>query len=233
MSKQDRQGVRTASELERKYQFDKQFAEIMGINLDTQKSVTELGSSLRSEMGEVSTGLQGELAAMDKNIREDMGEMDSYLSREIEEQSTSMTRTTEAMIIKALERYVETKDFDEFRTTVQTDFQVWADGILGRVTKTEETIASVDSDLQEKFNTITKYFAFTINGLTIGQVDNPYRIVIDNDDITIYSGDKIVQTFKADGTALIPALTVTQSMNLVGLRITSDSTHINIDYGGE
>ena len=170
---------------------------------------------------------------MDENIRDDMDEMDSYLSREIEEQSTSMTRTTEALIIKALERYVETKDFDEFRTTVQTDFQVWADGILGRVTKTEEAISSVDTDLQEKFNTITKYFTFDINGLTIGQVDNPHKIVIDNDDITIYANGNAVQTFKADGTALIPALTVTQSLNLVGLRITSDSTHINVDFGGE
>jgi hypothetical protein len=199
MSKQDRQGVRTASDLERKYQFDKQFAEIMGINLDTQKSVEELGSNLRNE---------------------------------IQEQSTSMTRTAEAMIITALEKYVETEDLEEFRKTIQTELGVWADGIVGRVTATEEAVNAVDSDLQDKFNTITKYFTFTIDGLTIGQVDNPYKIVIDNDDITIYSGENVVQTFKADGTALIPSLTVTKEASLVGMKIINSATHLDFEYVG-
>lgn len=38
-SKQDRQGVRTASDLERKYNFGKTFAEIMGIATDARDSV--------------------------------------------------------------------------------------------------------------------------------------------------------------------------------------------------
>ena len=99
--------------------------------------------------------------------------------------------------------------------------------------KQEERRQIVDADLQEKFNTITKYFTFDVNGMTIGQVDNPNKVVIDNDDITILVGDKIVQTFKADGTGLIPILKVTTMANIMGLQITQDSTHINWDYVGE
>ena len=200
MSKQDRQGVRTASDLEQKYQFGKQFAEIMGIALDTQKSVSEV---------------------------------ESNLSQKMLEQETSITRDTEKILLTALEQYVETSDFEEFKKTLEAEFGVWSEGIFGRVTATEESIKSVDVDLQEKFNTITKYFTFTVDGLTIGQVDNPNKVVIDNDDITILVGDKVVQTFKADGTGLIPILKVTQMANIMGLQITQDTTHINWDYTGE
>ena len=199
MSKQDRQGVRTASDLERKYQYEKQFAEVMGITLDTQRSVTQVESSL---------------------------------SHEIFEQMTSLTRDTQALLVTALESYLEKEDLEEFRRTLQTEFGVWAEGIAGRVTATEEDIQKVDDDLQEKFNTIIKYFTFDINGLTIGQMDNPNKVVIDNDDITIYVGNKEVVTFKADGSGVVPILKVTTAMTMLGLQITEDSTHINCDYVG-
>lgn len=45
-NKQDRQGARTASDLERKYNFGKSFAELMGIALDARESVDSLASSV-------------------------------------------------------------------------------------------------------------------------------------------------------------------------------------------
>ena len=50
MSKQDRQGVRTAADLERKYNFDKRFAELLGIATDARESVDSLASELRNEI---------------------------------------------------------------------------------------------------------------------------------------------------------------------------------------
>lgn len=197
--KQDRQGVRTAVDLERKWQFGKQFAEVMGVATDAQNAVTRVESELRSE---------------------------------IMEQATSITRSTEEIILSALKSYVETEDFAEFTHKLETEFNVWAGGISGRVAATEESIEKVDGDLQNKFNTITKYFTFDINGLTIGQADNPNKVVIDNDEISILVKNEIVQTFKADGTSLIPILTVSDKMNLLGLEVTNDNTHINFDYVG-
>lgn len=46
MSKQDRQGVRTASELEQKHNFGKRFAEIMGVATGAQKNADELEEML-------------------------------------------------------------------------------------------------------------------------------------------------------------------------------------------
>ena len=81
-------------------------------------------------------------------------------------------------------------------------------------------------------DTITKYFTFNINGLTIGQVDNPNKVVIDNDEISILVNNVPVQEFKADGTALIPSLKITRLLNLLGLQITEDANNINCDYVG-
>lgn len=149
-------------------------------------------------------------------------------------QSTQAVNTSTEILFKALESYVETSNYEEFKSTLETEFKIWAEGITGRVTATEEEIKNVDGDLQEKFNTITKYFTFDINGLTIGQIDNPNKVVIDNDQISILVNNIPVQEFKADGTALIPILNITKTLNLLGLMFEEDETHINVDYvGGE
>ncbi len=147
-------------------------------------------------------------------------------------QSTELINTCNQILLSALESYVETSNYEEFKRTLQSELEVWASGITGRVTATEESIENVNGDLQEKFNTITKYFAFDINGLTIGQVDNPNRVVIDNDQISILVNGIPVQEFKADGTALIPILKITKMFNLLGLQITEDANNINCDYIG-
>lgn len=147
-------------------------------------------------------------------------------------QSTELINTCNQILMSALETYVETSNFEEFKKTLKSELEVFAEGITGRVTATEENIKNVDGDLQAKFNTITKYFTFDINGLVIGQVDNPNKVVIDNDQISILVNNIPVQEFKADGTALIPILKVTTMLNLLGLQITEDESHINCDYVG-
>ena len=57
MSKQDRQGARTPADLERKYNFGKTFAEILGIATDARDSVDFVESSLRNEMIEQVTSI--------------------------------------------------------------------------------------------------------------------------------------------------------------------------------
>jgi hypothetical protein len=55
MSKQDRVYTRTASELERKYNFTKSFAEIMGLLTDARDKVDSVDSKLRNDILEQST----------------------------------------------------------------------------------------------------------------------------------------------------------------------------------
>lgn len=206
MSKQDRQAVRTASELEQKYSFGKRFAEVMGIATDARDQVDVVESALRAEMTEL---------------------------------VTSITRDTEKLIMSALAAYTTTEDMNEYNKTLKAELELWASGITGRVSSTEQSIEKVDDDLQTKFNVLSKYFTFNINGLEIGatytdengeEKKSPNKVTIDNDDITISVKETPVLVLKADGSSVIPSLDVTKSLKVVGLLVHEDNTHINCGY---
>ena len=55
--KQDKQGVRKASDLEQKYSFGKTYAEILGLIDDTRDSVDRVESNLRSDITEQVTSI--------------------------------------------------------------------------------------------------------------------------------------------------------------------------------
>lgn len=203
--------------------------------VNPQNTVITVGATQRTLTGindrkEASTTLRIENA--EKDIEKNRTQTIEVMSQ-VTVQSTEMVNTCNQIILNALESYVQKGNFNEFVSTLQSGLEVWAEGIIGRVTKSETRIEDVNGDLQARINSITKYFTFDINGLTIGQIDNPNKIVIDNDDITIYAKGLPVQEFKADGTALIPTLRVTKSLTAAGLQFTNDETHINCDYIGE
>lgn len=58
-AKQDRQGVRTAADIERKYnlKWEKPFAELMGVSKDTRQNVDRVESEIRSEFEQQLTSL--------------------------------------------------------------------------------------------------------------------------------------------------------------------------------
>lgn len=56
-TKQDRQGVRTARELEQKYSFGKTFAELLGLINDNREKVDSVASSVYDEITQMATSL--------------------------------------------------------------------------------------------------------------------------------------------------------------------------------
>lgn len=193
----------------------------------TERSLLDINSDKESSTIE-------RIESAEKDIEENRSQT-SEVANQVVRQSTQMYNTADEVVQKALAEYVKTSNYEEFKKTLESELTVWAGGISGRVSATETSIQDVNGDLQKKINEITKYFTFDINGLLIGALDangNPSKnkIVIDNDEITIYASNVPVQEFKADGTALIPTLKITKSLNVVGLRISESETHIDCDY---
>ena len=103
-----------------------------------------------------------------------------------------------------------------------------------KITDTQASMEDINASLQEQLNMITKYFTFDVNGLTIGQIGNPNKIVIDNDSLEIRVNDKAVQRFTSDGKSLIPELTTTDKFHLIGYDIEKDENgNLNCGYVGE
>lgn len=151
MSKQDRQGVRTPADLERKYglgSLGRRYAEVLGVATDTRESVDRVESELRSELSE---------------------------------QITSLIRDTESIIMSALESYVEESEYEELKQTVQSELAILAEKVTINFTSTTEQLAGMNSDLLNVIETLQKNFEFNLDGLTIKAGENAMSLVLDND----------------------------------------------------
>ena len=148
-------------------------------------------------------------------------------------QSSSLVTTCEDIILTSMKDYVETGNYSSFKETVEAQLKIMADEISLNFTNAVDQIEKVNGDLQEKFNTITKYFTFDIDGLTIGQADNPYKVVIDNDRFSMLANGLEVLWLDAEGEAHIPELDVTSRFKLFGFEINQDENgNVNTEYVG-
>jgi uncharacterized cupin superfamily protein len=133
MSKQDRQGVRTAPELEQKYSFGKRFAEILGIATDARDKVDSVESTLRNEIAEKSTSITRDteqivLAAVAETYAttEDVGELRNYCETEFETTAGKISMNFD----EASERFETVEgDVQKVHEDLQKHFEFTANGL--------------------------------------------------------------------------------------------------------
>lgn len=168
-----------------------------------------------------------------KKFTEDVDEELNEIRQTITEQYTQIINDSEKVVMNALKSYVQTSDYETFKKTTESELKLLSDKLTLKFTEAVEQIEEINGDLQTKINTIVKYFTFDINGLTIGQEDNPNKVVIDNDEISILVNGSVVQKFDSSGRALTPELTVTKALNLLGYLIDMDEEgNVNCGYVG-
>lgn len=194
---------------------------------DTTQSLTDINASIRQNLGESVKVIKIQSEEQQVDITE--------IQNTITKQSSSMVTTCEEIILGAAETFVETSDLSSFEETVQAQLKLMADALTLNFTQITDRIDNVDGDLQEKFNKITKFFAFDIDGLTIGQTDSPYKVVIDNDRYSMMVNGVEVLWLDAEGKAHIPEMQVTRKMDLFGFVIEQDEKgNVNCEFvGGE
>lgn len=141
----------------------------MGASVKTATSITHAQQSAAQESQQQ---LQLELNRYQNSLVE--------LPQVFQEQLTSAIQTSEALIFTALERYVETSNFEEFQQTVAAELQVMADNITLRFTEATEQITNVNGDLQKTVETLSKHFEFAIDGLTIKAGEKAMSLKLDN-----------------------------------------------------
>ena len=98
----------------------------------------------------------------------------------LQEQITSAVQTSEALIFSALERYVETSNFDEFKTLTESQLSIMSDEIALRFTETVEQITEVDGDLQRTLETLAMHFEFGLDGLVIKAGEDQMSLTLEN-----------------------------------------------------
>ena len=208
---------------------------------DKSLTLTDVNASTRQDVAvqienaamQSKQQVAGAIAESENRTAGAIAESENRTSVVITDRITEITRTCESLILSALDSYVEESNFETYKETVKAQLEVLAGEINFTFSKLITEINNVDGDLQEKFNQITKYFTFDINGLTIGQVDNPYKIVLDNDRYSMLVNN-IEVLWIANGQVYTPELTVHTKANFFGYVITKDSNgNVNCEYAGE
>lgn len=174
--------------------------------------------NVKLEKGNVATDWTPAPEDIDSSIEE--------AKTEVTAQATDLVKNNEEITLKALTEYTTNTSFEDYKKTVESQFTVMSEGIYGKISETNTKLDETNEQLQGQLNTIIKYFSFDINGLTIGQEDCPYKVIIDNDDIQIIANGVPVQRFDADGRSRIPELKVTRSFDMFGYQWSMDQNGI-------
>lgn len=109
-------------------------------------------------------------------------EADENIRQTILDQNTSIISDCESIIMSALESYVLTSNYDEFKQTVSSQLELLSDELTLSFNTTTQRINEIDGNLQNEITERSKLFSFSEeNGLIISAGDNAMSIRIDND----------------------------------------------------
>lgn len=139
----------------------------------TVKAASDIAHGNQSATDEKLNQQQMELNQQQSNMTD--------LAQSVQTQITEAIQTAESIIFSALESYVETSNFESYKSTVSAQLAILTDEISINLTKTMEQIEQVNGDLQGKYESIVKHFRFTEDGLYIGESGNDVLLRLDND----------------------------------------------------
>lgn len=198
-------------------------------NKTTYSNAKELQNEIDSDLMKRVEALTAETKTHIESLN---GEIVS-VREEIADQNVETTAACEQIMQSALEDYTKTDDFESFADQMETRMKTAASDVDMAIAAQAKQLKAVNDELQDKFNTITKYLAFDVNGLTIGQIDNPYKVIIDNDRYSMTVNGVEVLWFDGNGKGHIPELTITKTLNLFGYLLDMDeSGNVNCEYVG-
>lgn len=146
----------------------------------TGRSLVDINSQKES-----STAQRIEIA--EKDIAENRSSV-SYVRNQVTTQATQIINDCEKIIMSALESYVETSDYDEFKSTVESQLAITAEKISANFTSTTKQITSVNGDLQAVIDKLEKHFVFSVDGLVIKGGAGSMELLLDNDVIRFQKG---------------------------------------------
>ena len=141
--KQDGVSPRTASDLERKYQFGKTFSEMLGLIDDTRKDVDSVESTLRNEITEQATTLSRSteeiVMTATEQIRTEMGDSISGVNETISELNRKVEMKLDASAVSIVVKEELAQGVDQVQT--ESGYRFDKDGLT--ISKTGEEMSNV------------------------------------------------------------------------------------------
>ena len=152
--------------------------------LDPGNTQITLGATQRTYTGsqiDAARNVGNRIESTRKELTDRVDGSASQVILATQQQITDLQHNVNSIILSALENYVETGDFNSYKEEVSTKLSVFTDQLSIDITKVTERIDNVNGDLQAKYDSITKAFRFTSDGLIIGESGNEILLRLDND----------------------------------------------------
>lgn len=152
--------------------------------LDPGNTQITLGATQRTYTGsqiDAARNVGNRIESTRKELTDRVDGSASQVILATQQQITDLQHNVNSIILSALENYVETGDFNSYKEEVSTKLSVLTDQLSIDITKVTERIDNVNGDLQTKYESITKAFRFTSDGLIIGESGNEILLRLDND----------------------------------------------------
>lgn len=189
----------------------------------------DLGSESKLERGNRATDWSQAPEDIDTTISSTLESIMNVMT----EQNTSLIKNSEAIMLEALKSYAEVGDFEALKKSMESQLKLLSDRMTLNFSQTTERLEYTNNELQSQISTITKYFKFNIDGLTIGSNESPYSVIIDNDRYSMKYFSKEI-FYVANGKLYTPDLEVSGIFNLKDYLIDYDgSDNLNITYIGK
>lgn len=149
---------------------------------DPGDTTITLGATLKT-----STGMANEnQAAYQDQLDKIQMEMNTQtqdligLEEETRRQITETIKTCNSIIASALEEYVKTSNYEEYKKTVSSQFELTAQKISASFSDVTEQVKLVNGDLQKIVEKLEKHFDFGLTGLIIRAGVNDMSLRLDN-----------------------------------------------------
>ena len=194
--------------------------------------------NLQLESGNIMTAwafcmddLKDELGTHSSWIEQTDQKIQMFVQRnELNQAKTEMQITADGMITEALKSYVSSDDFGNYKTEQSTMLEQTNDRFTMYVTKTDyDGLNKTVGDIKSKQD---NYFQFDDNGLTIGKKNNPYQVVISNEEYQMLSNGNKLMYIKY-GELMIPDAVITHKLRLLGYSFELDDPgNLNCQYVG-
>ena len=152
--------------------------------LNPQNTIITVGDTTRTLIDVNNRNQSSTIERVEKTAQLTAGktqEVMNTVQQQLIVQETSVTSTCSKMILAALDQYVETGVYNQFKETVEAQLAILADEIVMNFTSATENINNVSGDLQAEIVERKKRISFSENGITIGSGENAITLEIDND----------------------------------------------------
>ena len=158
---------------------------------EAQKAVDGLAVRMSNAESNITQNAEKiELRATKDEVAQTLG---GYYTKE--EADAAVQVSADEIALEVSSTYVGSADYEEFKSTVETQLQVLADEIVMTFNTTTEQISNGDGDLQSQLDVISKYIRFVDGDLVLGEEGNELILHIENNRIAYIYGGAVATYF--------------------------------------